>query len=64
MPEPGPAFYIGAEDEADELRHRLVAIADHHGATFKELIEGGLYIRSLAKMPPCARHKAKAAGSK
>jgi RecA-family ATPase len=47
LPEPGPAFYIGAEDEADELRRRLVAIAEHYGMTFKELIEGGLHVRSL-----------------
>jgi RecA-family ATPase len=47
LPEPGPAFYIGAEDEADEIRRRLHAIAAHYGVTFKELIEGGLYVRSM-----------------
>jgi hypothetical protein len=26
MPEPGPAFYIGAEDEVDEIHIRLAAI--------------------------------------
>jgi RecA-family ATPase len=47
LPEPGPAFYIGAEDEADEIRRRLSAIAPHYGTTFAELIAGGLYIRSM-----------------
>lgn len=47
LPEPGPAFYIGAEDEADEIRRRLHAIAAHYGVTFKELIDGGLYVRSM-----------------
>ena len=31
MPELGPAFYLGAEDEKDELRRRLAAIANHYG---------------------------------
>ena len=47
MPERGPAFYIGAEDEVDELRRRLDSIAKHYGTNFKELIEGGLYIKCL-----------------
>ena len=44
LPEPGPAFYVGAEDEADELHRRLAAIAQHYGVTFKELIDGGLHV--------------------
>jgi RecA-family ATPase len=47
LPEPGPAFYIGAEDDEDELHIRLAAIADHYGVTFAELIEGGLYVRCV-----------------
>lgn len=47
MPEPGPAFYIGAEDDVDELHIRLAAIAAHYGTTFKELREGGLHILCL-----------------
>jgi RecA-family ATPase len=47
MPERGPAFYIGAEDEADELHRRLAAIAGHYGVTFKELIAGGLNVLCL-----------------
>jgi hypothetical protein len=30
MPEPGPAFYLGAEDDADEIHIRLAAIAKHY----------------------------------
>jgi RecA-family ATPase len=44
MPEPGPAIYIGAEDDVDELHIRLAAIAKHYGVSFQELTEGGLYI--------------------
>jgi RecA-family ATPase len=47
LPEQGPAFYLGAEDEADELHRRLAAIASHYGVTFGELIAGGLHIRCL-----------------
>jgi hypothetical protein len=47
MPEPGPAFYIGAEDDKDELHIRLAAIAAHYGVSFKELIDGGLHVLCL-----------------
>jgi RecA-family ATPase len=47
LPERGPTFYIGAEDEADEIRRRLSDIAKHYRTTFKELIAGGLYVRSM-----------------
>src|SRR5262245_20690614 len=47
MPELGPAFYLGAEDEADEIHRHLADIAKHYGVTFEELIEGGLRVRSL-----------------
>ena len=47
MPEMGPAFYIGAEDERDELHRRIAAIASHYNVTFKELIEGGLHVMCL-----------------
>jgi RecA-family ATPase len=47
MPEPGPAFYIGAEDDVDELHIRLAAIASHYGVTFKELTEQGLQVLCL-----------------
>jgi RecA-family ATPase len=47
MPERGPAVYIGTEDDEDELRRRLVAIAKHYGVTFEELIAGGLHVFCL-----------------
>lgn len=47
LPEMGPAFYLGAEDDVDELHIRLAAIASHYGATFKEIIEGGLHVLCL-----------------
>jgi RecA-family ATPase len=46
-PEIGPAFYIGAEDDADELHIRLANIASHYQVTFKELLEGGLHVLCL-----------------
>jgi RecA-family ATPase len=47
MPKPGGAFYLGAEDEKDELHRRLASIAKHYQITFKELIEGGLRVMCL-----------------
>jgi RecA-family ATPase len=47
LPEQGPAFYIGAEDDEDELHIRLAAIAQHYGITFDELIAGGLHVLCL-----------------
>jgi RecA-family ATPase len=47
MPKPGPAFYIGAEDDVNEVHIRLAAIAKHYGVNFKELIAGGLHVLCL-----------------
>ena len=47
MPEPGPAFYLGAEDDEEEIHIRLAAIANHYDTTFKELTEGGLRVLPL-----------------
>jgi RecA-family ATPase len=47
MPEQGPAFYLGAEDDKNEIHIRLAAIGKHHGVTFKELYEGGLHVLPL-----------------
>jgi hypothetical protein len=44
LPEQGPAIYIGAEDDKDELHIRLAAIAKHHEVTFDE----------LSRRPTCA----------
>jgi RecA-family ATPase len=47
MPELGPAFYIGAEDDADEIHIRLAAIARQYEVTFEDLIKGGLHVLCL-----------------
>jgi RecA-family ATPase len=47
LPEQGPAIYIGAEDDKDELHIRLAAIAKHYSVTFDELIRGGLHVLCL-----------------
>jgi RecA-family ATPase len=47
MPEQGPAIYLGAEDDVDELHIRIADIAAHYGTTFKELTEGGLHVLCL-----------------
>jgi RecA-family ATPase len=47
MPELGPALYLGAEDDKDEIHIRLAAIAKHYGVTFKQLIDDGLHILPL-----------------
>jgi RecA-family ATPase len=47
LPEQGPAFYLGAEDEEDELHRRLADIASHYEVTFGELIAGGLRVKCL-----------------
>jgi RecA-family ATPase len=47
LPELGPAFYLGAEDEAKVIHIRLHAIAAHYGVTFNKLIRDGLHVMSL-----------------
>jgi len=47
MPEPGPAIYIGAEDDEDEIHIRLANIASHYGVMFEQLIAGGLHVLCL-----------------
>jgi len=47
LPEVGPAFYVGAEDDQAELHIRLAAIAKHYETTFAQLIEGGLQVLCL-----------------
>jgi RecA-family ATPase len=47
LPEIGPAFYIGAEDDANEIHIRLAAIAKHYGVKFNNLVDGGLHVLCL-----------------
>lgn len=44
MPEPGPAIYLGAEDDENEIHIRFHDIARHYGVTFNELIHDGLHV--------------------
>jgi len=46
--EPGPAIYLGAEDEESELHRRLADILAHYDATFADAIAGGLHMLSYA----------------
>jgi RecA-family ATPase len=46
MPAHGPAIYLAAEDDVNEIHIRLAAIASHYGVTFQEL-QGGLHILPL-----------------
>jgi RecA-family ATPase len=47
LPEPGPAIYIGAEDDQNEIHIRLAAIASHYGVTFKQLTDSGFHVLCL-----------------
>jgi RecA-family ATPase len=47
LPEQGPAFYVGAEDDKDEIHIRLADIAGHYGVTFEDLTKGGLKVLCL-----------------
>jgi RecA-family ATPase len=46
MPTPGPAIYLGCEDEVDELHRRLADICKSYGVKFADLIKGGLHLLS------------------
>ena len=47
LPMQGPAWYIGAEDDENEIHIRFHDIAAHYGVTFEELITGGLQVMCL-----------------
>jgi RecA-family ATPase len=47
LPELGPAWYLGAEDDEKEIHIRLLDIIEHYGVTFEELIAGGLRVLPL-----------------
>jgi RecA-family ATPase len=47
-PTVGPVLYLGAEDDADELRRRFENIAKHYGATWQDLFDAGLRTLSFA----------------
>jgi RecA-family ATPase len=47
LPDPGPAWYIGAEDETDELHIRTKEIARYYGVTYTDLVDEGFRMMSL-----------------
>jgi RecA-family ATPase len=47
LPEPGATFYLGAEDDKNEIHIRLAAIAKHYSVTFKQLVNDGLHVLPL-----------------
>jgi RecA-family ATPase len=47
MPKIGPAWYIGAEDDADEIHRRMAAIREHYQVTFRQMVDRGLRIMPL-----------------
>ena len=48
LPEPGPAIFLDAEDDRDELHFRLNTIRRRLGVTFKDLADEGLHLRAGA----------------
>jgi RecA-family ATPase len=52
LPEPGGAFYIGCEDDEEELRIRLTPIVEHYGTTFEQLKTDGFRFASWANEDP------------
>jgi RecA-family ATPase len=47
VPMPGPALFVDAEDNADELHRRGNQILAHYGATWSD-VRGGLHLMSFA----------------
>src|SRR5262249_9793329 len=47
LPEEGPAWYVGAEDDARELHIRLSAVQKHYNITYADLVTGGFRMLSL-----------------
>jgi excisionase family DNA binding protein len=50
LPSQGPAIFIDAEDDQQELHIRTGRIARHYGATFSELKNNGLHLMSFVGM--------------
>jgi len=49
VPEPGRAFYLGAEDDDREIRIRLHSVLEHYGASYADLVAGGFRAVSLCE---------------
>ena len=48
IPIPGPALFIDAEDDGDELHRRAAKIVAYYDTTFTNAIRSGLHLMSLA----------------
>jgi RecA-family ATPase len=46
MPAPGPAIYLGAEDDVPELHRRLASVCGLYNVKFADLVGGGLNLLS------------------
>jgi RecA-family ATPase len=46
-PEPGPAFFIDAEDDESVMHIRLKGILEYYDATIADAVKGGLQLKSL-----------------
>ena len=47
LPEPGPAIFIDAEDDINELHRRSADILRYYDTSFAEAIRGGVHLMSL-----------------
>ena len=47
VPTPGPAIFMDAEDDENELHIRLNSILRHYGATYADAVKGGLHLLSF-----------------
>ena len=52
LPEPGPVLYLSTEDDATEMNRRFAPIAEHFGASFSDLAEGGLHLLDYVGRDP------------
>jgi RecA-family ATPase len=50
LPTQGPAIFIDAEDDEQELHIRTGCIAQHYGVTFRKLESNGLHLKSFVGM--------------
>src|SRR5437660_4895016 len=48
LPEQGPVLYVSCEEDDDEIRRRMEAVAQHLGSSRQEMIEHGLRFLSFA----------------
>jgi RecA-family ATPase len=44
MPERGPVIFLSAEEDHEEMHRRFADITEHLGASYQDLIDGGLHL--------------------